>query len=125
MKFNEAHHLRKADHNHHFAADVASLEDSYQDWRVTATFYAALHVLQAYFTAKTQLYPTKHQERDHHIQSDPLLQVIWDDYRELKTLSVMSRYWCIPINEADVVSANQHFENIRRHVRSLLNLPNG
>jgi len=120
MQFSKTAHLQKADHNRQFSDDITQLPDDYRDWRITAIFYAALHILQAYFVAKNTEYPTKHQERDELIQRDPNLRTLWDDYRELKTLSVTSRYQCLPINDFDITEAKQHFDAIRNHVMSLL-----
>lgn len=123
MRFSSSDHQRKAEHNRSFVVAVGQLADPYLDWQITAIFYTAVHILQAYFTARTQVYPTKHEERDHQVQGDPFLQGIWRDYRELKTLSVTSRYECLPINDHDVSEAQRHLEVISQHVMTLLKPP--
>lgn len=120
IKFSDVKHLQKAERNKLFAMDVAQLHDPYFDWQVIALFYAAVHTLQAYFTSKTQYYPQTHQERDDLIYTDRNLRPIQRDYRELKQLSVSTRYLCWPTNAHDLNLAQQHLQVIQAHINGLL-----
>ncbi len=120
-KFSQSRHTAKAQHNEQFVVDLGATTSGYEDWQVTATFYAAVHWLQTYFVTRTpQDYPTSHQERDSLVQKDSNLVSLWKDYRELKRLATDSRYACIPINSYDVTKALGHLATIRNHIQSLL-----
>lgn len=84
MKFNERQHQAKAQRNETFVQALNELTTSYYEWQTIALFYAALHYLQAYFSAKTGYYPETHQDRDREILRDAKLSSIYNDYRELK-----------------------------------------
>ena len=57
-------HIRKAEHNERFAATVRGHSPEFLDWVATAYFYAALHYLEAYLTAKpAEKHPASHGER--------------------------------------------------------------
>lgn len=120
MKFSSTKHLAKATHNQQFFVDVETLGSNYADWQVTANFYAAVHMLQAYFKKKTSHYPESHSERDELIARDPNLKGVYSDYRELKTLSVNSRYGCFPVNKHDVEESTNLLNVIRTHIDTLL-----
>ncbi len=119
-KFPPGRHLQKAQVNEQFSIELSQLATAHRDWQIVAVFYAAVHLLQAYFTAKTIYYPQTHQERDDLILRDPRLSVIYNDYRELKTLSVTCRYMCWPVNPFDVESARKSFLTIQSHIKTLL-----
>jgi hypothetical protein len=120
LRFSQQQHLQKAQHNSQLSAALARLAQPYLDWQVTTLFYGAVHLLQAYFVAKTNQYPQSHQERDELIGRDPHLTAIFADYRELKQLSVSCRYMCWPTNAHDVNQAQKHLATIRQHIENLL-----
>lgn len=120
MKFNEKQHIVKARRNETFCEALGTMEPPYYEWQTIVLFYAALHYLQAYFSAKTRHYPTTHQDRDQIIPTDVKLQSIYNHYRELKQLSLTGRYMCWPTNEHDVQSAKGHLAVIRSHIEQLL-----
>lgn len=119
MKFPKQSHLKKAQTNKEFSEEISLLRNSHNDWQVVAIFYAAIHLLQAYFTEKTKNYPQTHQ-RDHLVLTDPQLKVIRYQYRDLKTLSVSCRYMCNPTNQFDIDSAKQALAIIQTHIDVLL-----
>lgn len=121
MKFSETQHTMKAQRNETVCDALGALDPPYYEWQTIAVFYAALHYLQAYFTAKTRYYPTTHQDRDQEIYNDTNLRSIYNHYRELKQLSLTGRYLCWPpTNQYDVQSAKGHLAVIRSHVENLL-----
>ena len=122
-KFSESAHSAKAAHNITFAQAIATLDNGYQDWQIIATFYAAMHLLQAYFVAKTSEYPQTHQDRDTALMNDLALRPIYTPYRELKRAALGSRYLCWPVNDHDVKEARKHFDAIQAHITGLLHPP--
>ena len=85
-------HLAQAAHNE---ALVEFLDGTpYTDWSATATFYAALHFIQAYFLSKNPPEdPQSHGVRDAAIDNDKFLQQIRNHYRDLQDLSEAARYY--------------------------------
>jgi hypothetical protein len=120
IRFPQPAHQRKAEHNMVFSEDVTGLAGDYKDWQIIAIFYAAMHLVQGYFAAKSSLYPQTHQDRDHAIADDVRLRVIYFQYRELKTASLHSRYLCLPVNSRDVEDARKNYAIIRSHIERLL-----
>lgn len=118
FKFNAQQHLAKANRNEAFAGEVSTLNPDYHDWQVIAAFYAAVHVIQAYFTKKTRHYPQNHQERDTLVLNE--MAMIYNEYRELKQLSVSCRYLCWPTNQKDVDDALDYLQKIRAYVTARL-----
>lgn len=119
-KFPQPAHKIKAEHNLAFAEAVEALGDDFKDWEIIAIFYAAMHLVQGYFSAKSSLYPQTHQDRDDAIASDAKLRLIYMQYRELKRLSLYCRYLCYPVNNRDVTDARAHYVAIRTHIEKLL-----
>lgn len=120
LKCNKEQHLNRAAHNRRFVESARTLPGDYRGWQVTAVFYAAVHLLQAYLAAKTRFYPQTHQERDQLVISLPALRPIHDHYSELKRVSVSSRYGCLPVSDQDLQDALAEFDAIERHLRPLL-----
>lgn len=120
LKATEAQHLQKAAHNWQLSSALKTLDGDYKAWEIITVFYAAVHLVQAYLRAKTTAYPQTHQERDELIVADPGLNAIHRQYRELKRLSVIARYFCLPTNDYDVGEARRQYTAIETHVLGLL-----
>jgi len=63
---------------------------SYIDWEITAVFYSALHLIDAYLLKNHGARPHKHKDRFEKISL--FLQPIYNEYDNLYTLSLRSRY---------------------------------
>jgi len=114
-------HVNHAKSNEQLAAFLDGTP--YPDWRATVFFYAAVHYVQAYFTAQPVRWEFhKHSDRDTAIQADNHISAIWDDYRSLKDWSRDARY------DAEKPSADD-FKNdilpslmrIKKHLRAFVN----
>lgn len=82
-------HLRQADHNEH--ARTALLQaPGMDDWRVTTTFYAALHRVRAHFQASGLHVPSSHSKM--RIQIARHVPEIANAYDKLYALSLRARY---------------------------------
>jgi HEPN domain-containing protein len=119
-KFDAVAHRAKATHNIDVASAIAKLPHDARDWQVTALFYAAVHLIQAYFAAIGSSYPQTHQDRDHAIIQDRRLRKIYNDYRELKQAAVASRYLCWPVNDFDVSEAKRHLAMVQAFIDNAL-----
>jgi hypothetical protein len=113
-------HLSKWRHN-----ETRSLQlepGPFTDWSVTTMFYAALHLVDAYFVSQSPPVQTAgHQRRNALVQRDPSLGSHYADYQELYDRSRDARYDCLSFSTADVRSIRQQtFEPFTQHVRRLL-----
>jgi len=105
-------HRDKAIHNEDF---VAELNNPYWDWAITATFYSALHYVEAFLACKPiPIHSRNHEVRDDNIQRDALLTRIYDDYRQLKDDSHNARYDArMTLTQTDYAYAKKYLEKIK------------
>lgn len=84
-------HQRQAQHNEAFVRSFDLDTTPYLDWVVTAMFYAALHLIDAYLATKDVHFST-HRGRDSLIWAVRELRPIYGAYRRLKHRSEEARY---------------------------------
>ncbi len=94
-------HILQAKHNEDFIKScTSSFPDLYFDWKVTATFYCALHLLHA-FCKKRGVNPGRtHQDIKNSLDQrtrrqppiTPFPQHVWDWYSALQKYSEQARY---------------------------------
>jgi len=60
---NEITHRRQAEQNERLARGLILLSPQLMDWGVTACFYTALHLVDAYL-ARGNIHPRNHAERE-------------------------------------------------------------
>jgi hypothetical protein len=104
LPFTAAEHVGKARENERFAhslnvANLCSLE-----WAVTANFYAALHYVQAYFAARAITFKL-HTNRATAIARDPILRIVYQEYRAMQDSSEAARYEVDGIKGEDLAQA--------------------
>lgn len=86
---NERTHRMQAEQNERLARGLVLLSPQLMDWGITACFYVALHLVDAYL-ARLGIHPGNHAEREDWIHRR--LRTIFGDYRKLKQLSIRARY---------------------------------
>lgn len=93
-------HVNQALHNERLVIDLcANHPDNYFDWKVTATFYTALHLLRA-FCEKRGVDPgSTHQDIANSFDPrrcrkpiTPCPKHVWENYSKLQKYSEHSRY---------------------------------
>ncbi|MEJ2905096.1 hypothetical protein WAE58_21805 [Pedobacter panaciterrae] len=94
-------HINQALHNESFVSELCEkYPDSYFDWKVTATFYTALHLLKA-FCDKRQVNPgdTHHEIASNfdpkRCNNKPITQCpkfVWECYSKIQKYSEHARY---------------------------------
>jgi hypothetical protein len=93
----------------------------YTDWAITALFYAALHLIDAWLPAPSR--PRRHVARIREIAATPRLAVVELDYQELKDRSEDGRYNCARFTTADLqIVHSRHYLPLRGHLRGLLGI---
>lgn len=114
---DRAEHRTRAEHNEFL---VQNLDNPFFDWKVTGLFYSALHYVDAYLAVRN-IHPPTHAVRLGHTRTDPKLQPVSRDYRELLNESRTARYEPRTIfNQRDVNSAQLKFDTIKRAILPLI-----
>jgi len=90
-------HVTQVQHNESVASSLAAI--GHFDWAITALFYAALNLMQAYLLEKGIVAET-HAKRREAINSQPELASISRLYTMLQTQSENARYNCERFDEA-------------------------
>lgn len=132
-------HLARADYNWNFQAELQHLfPQDYFDWKISAVFYAALHLVDAY-AAFADIRPfNNHEQRFYHLDSSnpdaelPLSAAAFKLYRRLYRYSINARYDEIGSIEAyekarknDHKDAVERFKEFRRYLKEDVGLPIG
>ena len=112
-------HIAKASHNETFITQLGQLPTQFPDWAMIATFYAALHYVDAVLSLRN-LHPPTHHQRSSYVARMRPLRSIYPDYRTLEDTSRDARYTNNPVSPTSVTSNLQHFNLIKEHVRPLL-----
>jgi hypothetical protein len=122
---DRASHVRQAERNEALYSYLDVVTPTYIDWQVTALFYAALHYVNAYLSAKPSvgIHPVDHVVRDRLVASERSLRPIYAPYRELTTRSMDARYELVPFARGQLASLwSGPFQRVRAHLRSELGL---
>ncbi len=112
-------HLDWAERNERFAKELDLSDCVRANWAITATFYAALHYVDAFFAARSDK-PLFHTQRESKIRDTPELALIWSDYRRLKDMSREARYNLAPYTRVEFENALKHLEKVRSQVLAYL-----
>ena len=111
-------HLAKAVHNETFALTFWPVSPQYADWTITAHFYAAVHLVEAYF-ATIGIHSTNHQQRNREIAVR--LSAVAFHYMNLYRASRRARYDVTPATPTQTHRlVTHHFQHFKAHVISLL-----
>ncbi len=89
------------------------------EWAITATFYAALHYLEAYL-ATQGIHSQTHVERDQRVNSLPELRPLYGSYRRLKNQSLEARYGTRQFPRSDVTATAGWLDQIKSHISNLV-----
>ncbi len=109
-------HRAQAEHNEFF---VATLQNPFWDWAVTATFYAALHYVDAFLMTKG-IDPEFHPDRNEYVRNDPTLTKIRSNYRQLQNDSRSARYDVVPYSQEDVRLLQEELKAIKNLLSPLI-----
>ena len=115
----KAEHVAKAEANQVFADSLGAGSQSAIDWSITALFYVAVHLVQAYFAARGSSYVT-HKTRHSAIRRDAAIGAAYDDYRELESLSREARYEAPSLTAAQVKYVQGCLQGVRNIIGPLI-----
>jgi hypothetical protein len=113
-------HLAKAEANARFAMSLPLESQIAADWAVTALFYSAIHLVEAYF-AISGFHSKTHGEREFRMFGSSDLHPIRMPYAQLKTVSLDARYRVGGFSADYVLNhAKPKLDEIQRHIFTML-----
>lgn len=123
-------HINQCKSNLLFLSETNSKINSYWDWQVTISFYAAVHLVNAHIAKAANLHYRTHEDTKNALNPYSKLSVckvpeeIFTTYGKLENLSRRSRYMCsdtanMPNNVAFRTNA-KHFARAIRYLDKLL-----
>lgn len=86
-------HIRRWRHNRKF---LGQIPDGFPDWMVTATFYTAVHAIEALFAHDKLPASSNHDNRRQVLRSVNRYQQIYKHFDPLYQASRVARYQCDP-----------------------------
>lgn len=109
---NKQEHIDRAVKNEGFAS---LLTDPYWDWAVTATYYAGVHYIEAYFAnLRPPIHSGTHGTRDSDIRRDSVLNAAWRTYKHMKEDSEDARYEPhIPFDANSLAKQRKRLEDLK------------
>jgi hypothetical protein len=126
------YHEAKAAYNLKVASHLKSTT-AYTDWAVTATFYAALHLVDSFLDGECQLPKDERHPRKHSANANPgnggrgrnqlvaaLLQPIRKEYRSLEEASRRARYDLEVLDPQAYERLQDQFATLERYIKMRL-----
>lgn len=112
-------HINQAAHNENLASSLQNTVHT--DWAVTAFFYAALHLFDAYMVSQGRI--KAHQKRVSFMFRSPDFSSVAGHYQELLDRSQDARYNCVRFNPAFVQRlVSSDFDPFKFQTRKLLGI---
>lgn len=124
---NFLEHLRKSNENLVFLEKISNF-DNYWDWKVTVSFYVALHLINAHIAKKIDAHYRSHNKVENAInpfnEMSPtkLNDDIYKSYIKLQNLSRRARY--LVHDKPDEKSDNVFFTYDKHFKKSIIHLDN-
>lgn len=85
-------HVEKVRSNLAFVSFVLRANAGFIDWIITGYFYAAVHLVEAYFDLSAGKHQRRHLYRREAINADSRIRPLFAAYRSLETYSEVARY---------------------------------
>ena len=119
-------HLKQAKSNLTFLENICKNEKDYWDWKVTISFYAAVHLINAHIANKTGQHFRSHEQVSMAINPNEMMSTCKLDetkylcYAKLRNLSRRSRYLVSDL--AKVTETRAFFTYDKHFARAIKNL---
>jgi len=85
-------HVEKVRSNLTFVSFLLGASPGFWDWIITGYFYAAVHLIEAYFHFSAGKHHRRHLYRRQAINADGKIRHLFAAYRSLETYSEVARY---------------------------------
>jgi len=116
----EDQHRQRAQRNEQFAESLDCTQAIHENWAIVATFYSALHYVEAYFS-RYSVQARNHDERFEQIKCDSKLLPMLSSYKYLYVLSRTARYHCEGIkDQAYSKEAKPRLDAIKKQISHAL-----
>ncbi|MGH9488884.1 MAG: hypothetical protein ACRD2F_04720 [Terriglobales bacterium] len=116
-------HLKIAQENAYFRAGMDPANGTARGWVATVAFYEAIHLVEAFF-ATHYVHSPDHRTRDSSLVKFRETKEIYDDFSELKNLSLSARYWGRYPADGDIAAVVEPSLNtVRDRMRRAMKLP--
>lgn len=121
-------HINQALHNDSFVIELSEkFPDSYFDWKVTATFYTALHLLRAFCQKRgvdpgNTHYDIANSFDPRKCNNKPITQCpkyVWECYNKLQKYSEHARYEVFLNAAVENEIQRDNFEECKKHLETL------
>lgn len=119
--YSVTEYLGKSQRNRDYARSVPLDTPTQVGWAITALFYSALHAINAYF-AQSHIKCFDHDGRGEQIMNDPKISKIYEDYRELRSLSQNARYHMQNYGRGRFHEAEDSFTAVEDHITALIHV---
>jgi hypothetical protein len=113
-------HIAKAEGNLSFATSLSLRNPFNIDWALVSLFYAAMHYVEAYLAAVSNIHSSSHRSRDTTMGREPNLREVYKEYQELKFFGYNARYEMQVFEPQDFDRALPRFEEIRARLMKFL-----
>ncbi len=117
-------HINQFNHNKKFLSfGISNQKESFHDWEITVTFYAAIHLIEAILSSECSINQVhSHEDRDTKINDNyAVFGSIRKDYFFLKTLAWTARYsGYVNVSPDDSKQAQERLENIQFELRQYI-----
>ena len=110
-------HLAEVARNEALAAKLSELGEF--GWGLTLLFYAAVHMMSAYFVQSGSRFTT-HAAREVAMRRDRTLDQVSRHYDELKRQSEYARYDCKAMSRADFERSRIRYGRLQGHMQRLV-----
>jgi hypothetical protein len=112
-------HLQKASANKAFAGEIVRDNPTRAGWAITALFYSALHLVEAY-NAKFNFHCASHSQRIDDLDRNPVHRPIRDIFKDLYSYSRNARYNAVSYGDPEYQKALGWLSTIEAHVSNIL-----
>ena len=114
---SEQQHIVQAARNQEVAELLAT--GGYHDWAITALFYSAMHLIQAYLVQSGRT-ANSHWQRRQWIRNLTELRPVLAAFDELQAYSENARYECRNFSQSEFeVAESESYRTVVSHLRSL------
>ncbi|MFP5231531.1 MAG: hypothetical protein ACLGQX_02755 [Acidobacteriota bacterium] len=113
-------HVAKAEGNQSVNDLLDTASQSKIDWKLTISFYTAMHYVEAYLARNKGEHLRSHKTRDNSVASDSELCKVRTEYAHLKFYGYNARYEPPQFTAQDVKAAEGYLATLKAYLLPLL-----
>ena len=116
-------HIEKFRHNQDFCKfGISTTKGNFNDWDVTARFYASVHLIEAIIDKRLSLHSKNHEMRDKIMADNPNIfpRECASDYATLKALARKARYETVQISSQEAFKAQTCLDDLEDRYKAYI-----